>query len=475
MDNKKNTQPQPNAYRFAPSPTGQMHIGNLRSAIFSWLLARNSGSKFYLRIEDTDLVRSTKEASEGIFRSLNWIGLDWDNVPVYQSQRFDVYKAWAQKLIDQKKAYFCQCSIEHMDSLRQASSQEGENFRYPGTCREKGIQNSFGVLPLRFLVNREELGQELEFNDLIKGSIKTAVEFLDDIVLFRSDGVPTYNFCVVIDDYQMGVTHVVRGEDHICNTPKQILIYRAFGMPEPLFGHLPMVLDQHGAKLSKRSGTETSLDVYRQQGFVPEAILNYLVRLGWSHGDQEVFSKDELISLFSLEKIGRKSACFDIKKLQWLNGIHIKKLSVMRALELLEQMDSQLFMKVYNADPELFKAMLAIYLPKAQDLKTLLSDLEVLLFHGHRGFYDLSEFKDQGTVDLVCEFVTRALESDCFVEAELFALAKEICAAKNRPIINLAQPLRVALTGQKVSPSVFAVAQIFGKEEFKDRMKPFCK
>ncbi len=308
--------------RFAPSPTGYLHVGGARTALYSWLLAKSKGGEFVLRIEDTDIERSTEEAKQAILDGMQWLGLTWDTGPIYQTERFDRYKELIQQLLDEGKAYKCFMSSEELDAIREAQKERGEKPRYPGTWRDRTDHPEGQPFVIRF---KNPLEGKVVINDHVRGKIEISNTELDDLIIQRSDGTPTYNFCVVVDDWDMGITHVVRGEDHINNTPRQINILEALGAPVPEYAHVSMILGDDGKKLSKRHGA-VSVMQYRDDGFLPQAVLNYLVRLGWSHGDQEIFSVDEMIEKFSLDAIGQSASAFNTEKLIWLNQHYIKTL-----------------------------------------------------------------------------------------------------------------------------------------------------
>ena len=306
--------------RFPPSPTGYLHIGGARTALFNWLFARNRGGKFILRIEDTDVERSTEESVKAILDAMEWLDLTWDEGPYFQTKRLDVYREYAQRLIDSGHAYWCECTPEELENRRNAAMAEGRKPKYEGTCRSKGL----GPGPNRVLRFRTFDSGITVLRDIIKGPITFDNSELDDLVILKSDGIATYNFAVVVDDISMGVTHVIRGDDHVNNTPRQILIYRALGAKLPEFGHVPMIHGEDRSPLSKRHGA-TSVMEYKNMGFLPEALLNCLVRLGWSYGDQEIFSRSELIEKFTLENIGKSPGIFTMEKLLWLNAHYIKE------------------------------------------------------------------------------------------------------------------------------------------------------
>lgn len=316
--------------RFAPSPTGHLHLGGARTAIFSWLLARHFGGKFYLRIEDTDLLRSRQEYTDSILASMRWLGLDWDGEPTYQTQRTELYNRYVDKLLESGHAYWCSCTLEEVDAMREEARQKGQKPRYNGHCRELGL----GPGPGRCVRLKAPASGKIVFNDLVKGHIAVDVAELDDMVLRRADGMPTYNMAVVVDDHEMGVTHVIRGDDHVSNTPRQILIYRALGLEEPTFGHVPMILGPDRQKLSKRHGARAVIE-YEQDGLLPQALVSYLARLGWSHGDQELFTLEELKTFFDGQNLNPAAAAFDPVKLDWGNAQFMRKLPMQELIEAL--------------------------------------------------------------------------------------------------------------------------------------------
>jgi len=305
--------------RFAPSPTGYLHVGGARTALYNWLFARHQGGIFILRIEDTDLERSTAESAGAILDAMEWLGMEWDEGPYRQAERMHLYREHAQRLLEEGKAYYCTCLPEELEERRRAALAAGQSLKYDGRCRASGHPE--GALRFRL----PEAGITV-VEDLIHGPVQFDNSGLDDFIIARSDGYPTYNFAAVVDDAAMGITHVIRGDDHLSNTPRQILLYQALGYPLPEFAHIPMILGPDRTRLSKRHGA-TSISAYREMGYLPEAMVNYLVRLGWSHGDQEIFTLEEMIRYFSLEKVGKTPAIFDPQKLEWVNAHYIKTLA----------------------------------------------------------------------------------------------------------------------------------------------------
>ena len=308
--------------RFAPSPTGYLHVGGARTALYSWLYSKKMGGKFVLRIEDTDLERSTQASVDAILQGMAWLGLDRDDGPYYQTKRFDLYKEVIQQLLNSGKAYKCFCSIEELDQMREAQMAAGEKPRYNGLWRDRTDHPADKPYVIRF---KNPQDGTVVINDMIKGRIEIANKELDDLIIARTDGSPTYNLTVVVDDWKMGITHVIRGDDHVNNTPRQMNILAALGAEIPQYAHVPMILGDDGKRLSKRHGAVGVMQ-YRDNGFLPEALLNYLVRLGWSHGDQEIFSKDELVKLFDLKNCNRAPSAFNTEKLIWLNQHYMKTL-----------------------------------------------------------------------------------------------------------------------------------------------------
>lgn len=307
--------------RFAPSPTGHLHIGGARTAIFCWLLARHNGGQFHLRIEDTDLLRSKQEYTDSILASMRWLGLDWDGPLNYQTQRMDLYNTYVDRLLESGHAYWCSCTPEEVETMREHARAHGLKPRYDGRCRDKNLGPGEG----RCVRLRIPQTGKVVFDDMVKGRIAVDTAELDDMVIRRADGMPTYNMAVVVDDHEMGITHVIRGDDHVSNTPRQILIYEALGLPVPRFGHVPMILGPDRQKLSKRHGARAVIE-YQRDGLLPQALVNYLVRLGWSHGDQEIFTKEELIRFFDGTSLNPAAAAFDPAKLEWCNAHFMREM-----------------------------------------------------------------------------------------------------------------------------------------------------
>ncbi len=451
--------------RFPPSPTGALHIGGARTALFNWLFARHHHGKFILRIEDTDLARSTEESVKAILDSMEWLGLEWDEGPHFQTQRFDVYREYLQKLLNTGHAYYCDCTPDDLEKRRQQALAEGRKPKYDGRCRARDL----GPGPNRVVRFRcPDVGTTV-LDDLVKGPIFFNNAELDDLVLQRSDGVPTYNFAVVIDDVTMNISHVIRGDDHVNNTPRQVLIYQALGTPLPLFGHVPMILGPDRTRLSKRHGA-TSVMAYRDMGYLPEALVNYLVRLGWSHGDQEIFSREELINKFSLENVGKAAGVFNAEKLLWLNAHYIKEKRPEELVPLLAPLLSAHGYPPRSAD-YLAKAIATLQ-SRSQTLADMARSMGIYLVE--QVAYDPQATKKFLTAEMKQPFaeLLAALERlDGFAEKMLDAAFHEVADKLGLKLGKLAQPVRVALTGVTVSPGLFELIDVLGKETVLGRLR----
>ncbi|MCU0575652.1 MAG: glutamate--tRNA ligase [Desulfobacterota bacterium] len=449
--------------RFAPSPTGALHIGGVRTALFSWLQARHSAGRFILRIEDTDAERSTEENTRQILESMEWLGLDWDEGPFFQAQRLDIYRSYIDRLLDEGKAYWCECTPDDLERKRSQALQEGKKPKYDGTCRGKGLGPGPGRV-VRFLMPDSGV---TAFDDMIKGRISMENAELDDLILLRSDGMPTYNFTVVIDDATMNMTHIIRGDDHVNNTPRQVKIYESLGFDIPLFAHVPMILGPDKTKLSKRHGA-TSVMAYQDMGYLPEALVNYLVRLSWSHGDQEIFSRDELVRYFDIHDVGRAAAVFNPEKLLWLNHHYIKNGDPARLAGLLRDFISR--RGYHQPDSDYVKN---VVIDVRERTKTMAEMVE---------FGDFYFREVDPPVELKAQFYTRELapvfESliDRFSHIELSdkARAEEAVQALleqfNLKFKTIAQPMRLALTGKTVSPGIFEIIATLGRDRVVPRL-----
>jgi len=445
--------------RFAPSPTGFLHVGGARTALYSWLHAKSNGGEFVLRIEDTDLARSTQEAVDAILEGMTWMGLTWDEGPYYQTKRFDRYKEFVNQLIADGKAYKCYCTKERVAQLREEQEEAGQAARYDGKCRDLAPYETDAPYVVRFKNPKEG---SVKFNDHVRGHIEFSNTELDDLIIQRTDGTPTYNFCVVVDDWDMGITHVVRGEDHINNTPRQINILEALGAPLPEYAHVAMILGDDGAKLSKRHGA-VSVMQYRDQGYLPEALKNYLVRLGWSHGDQEIFSEQEMIDLFSLDAINKAPSAFNTDKLIWLNQHYIKTLDPAYVAEHLTwHMTNQ------KIDTTNGPALSDIVTALSERAKTLV-DLAVssrYFFEEYEEFDATAAKKHlrpvaKGALILVQQ---KLQATDDWTDATLQQVIHDTAEQLEVGMGKVGMPLRVAITGAGQSPSLDVTLRLIGKE-----------
>ena len=444
--------------RFAPSPTGLLHIGGARTALFAWLYAKSNAGSCLLRIEDTDKERSKEEFTEEIINSFNWMGINFDEDVVYQSENHDRHLEIAEELLKKEKAYFCNCSKERLDQLRKEQQEKGENIKYDGKCRDLSIRESENTV-IRFKNPKEG---SVVFNDLIKGQIEFNNLEMDDFIIVRSDGAPTYNLCVVVDDLDMKISHVIRGDDHINNTPKQINIFNALGIEPPIYGHVPMILGEDGKRMSKRHGA-VGVSEYRDMGILPRAFMNYLARLGWSLGDQEIFTPDELLKNFSNGKFNTAPASFSLKKLTWynkeyLNSMDFKELQNLIAsdnikndqyskdiIELIKERCN--YLNDFSAESDYF-----FNKPKEfneEDKAKAIKEDSIDLLNALRDrFFNLTEWKSELIQEEINAFVTE----------------------KDIGFIKIGLPLRLSLTGSLNSPSIDRVCELLGKEEVIERV-----
>jgi glutamyl-tRNA synthetase len=457
--------------RFAPSPTGYLHIGGARTALFSWAYARKLGGTFILRIEDTDLERSTQESVQAIMDGMSWLNLDYDEGPFYQMQRMDRYKVVLQQMLDEGSAYYCYTQPAELDALREAQRARGEKPRYDGCWRPEQSkvlpEAPAGIQPVvRF---KNPLHGVAAWDDMVKGRIVFENSELDDLIIARADGTPTYNFCVVVDDLDMGITQVIRGDDHVNNTPRQINILKALGAALPQYAHVPMILGSDGERLSKRHGA-VSVMQYAEDGFLPEALINYLVRLGWSHGDAEIFSVQQFVEWFDLEHISKSAAQFDPEKLRWLNQHYIKLADNTRLAALVRGHLALRGVQVSDA-PQL-EAVIALYKERTATLLELADEAEVFYVEVHAS----QDLLDAHLVDEVLPALRElaARFADVAWEAPaLAALIKELLARHNLKMPRLAMPLRVMLVGQTHTPSVDAVLALFPRETVLARLNKY--
>jgi glutamyl-tRNA synthetase len=450
--------------RFPPSPTGYLHIGGARTALYNWLFSRQRGGKFILRIEDTDKERSSEEATKAILDSLRWLGLDWDEGPYFQSQRYPIYWDFVERLLATRKAYYCHCTPEELDRRRQEAMARGLKPKYDGRCREM----SLGPGPQAVVrLKSPQTGRTL-FNDLIKGPISFNNEELDDLVLWRSDGSPTYHLAVVADDIAMGLTHIIRGDDHVNNTPRQILIYQALGEPLPFYAHVPMILGPDRTRLSKRHGA-TSVLAYKDLGYLPQALINALARVGWSYGDQEKFTISELIEKFSLENVGKAAGIFNTEKLLDLNAQYIRESGTEAlARDLIPFLEKQGFTNLDHA-----QVMAAVETLKPRS-KTLVEMAENARFYFVEDMtYDpgaAKKFLKPDVIDLMKDIRDRIGGLMSFTQSDLEKVFLDFIEEKGIKLGRIAQPLRIALTGTSVSPGLFEVMEVLGKEKILRRI-----
>ncbi len=456
--------------RFAPSPTGNLHIGGARTALFNYLYSKHHGGVFVLRIEDTDIERSRDEYVDDILGGLSWLGLDWDEGPFYQKDRMDLYREHAEKLLKQGLAYKCYCSAEILEEKRKAALKEGGKPHYDRTCRDLPPDDPAQAGKPYVVRFRTPITGEVSFTDLVRGPITFKCEELDDLIILRTDGTPTYNFTVVIDDALMGITHIVRGDDHINNTPRQIVIYEALHYPVPQFAHVPLIHGKDKTRLSKRHGA-TSLLEYRNDGFLPEAVMNYLARLGWAHGDQEIFSRQELIETFDLPAVGKSPSVFDMDKLTWLNTHYLKTLPeddiAGRLLPFLEKIGIK---AVNNA--RLVKIVVNLR-ERAKTLKDM-AQMAEYFFRDDHAVDDaaVAKFLTPATKPILEDFAASVKNITSMDDAENLKTELEGLTKKyNVKPVAVIQPIRVALCGKTVSPGIFDVIAILGKETVERRIR----
>lgn len=452
--------------RFAPSPTGNLHIGGARTALFNYLYAKHNKGAFVLRIEDTDIERSRDEYTQDILDGLKWLGILWDEGPIFQRERMGLYREHAYRLLEQGLAYRCYCPPELLEEKRKDALKEGRKPNYDRTCRDKNLPHKDTPYVIRF---RAPLDGQVSFHDLVRGRITFNCEELDDLIILRSDNTPTYNFTVVVDDATMGITHIIRGDDHINNTPRQILIYQALGYSLPGFAHVPLIHGKDKTRLSKRHGAASLLE-YRNEGFLPEALVNYLARLGWAYGDQEVFSRQELIERFDLSNVGRSPAIFDMDKLSWLNSHYIKKTDDAVLADMLEGFLRNQGIIPHNRD------MLVPVVKSLKERSKTLKDMASMAT-----FYFLNEveydekardrFLTHETKYILEMFLDRFEGLHSLDEESEKKIIEDIVQETNRKVVDVIQPIRVALSGRTASPGIFEVINILGKETVVKRIK----
>lgn len=453
--------------RFAPSPTGFLHIGGLRTALYSYLYARKNGGKFLLRIEDTDLKRNSQEATIAIREAFNWCGLDYDGEVEYQSKRFDIYKKYIDQLLKDGKAYKCYTTQEELAQMRAQAEANKQRPKYDGRYRDFNGTPPEGIEPVIRI--KAPLDGVIEFTDGVKGYIKfNCNDILDDFIIARSDGSPTYNFCVVIDDTLMGVSHVIRGDDHLSNTPKQIILYEALGFKIPQFFHVAMINGSDGAKLSKRHGA-TDVMEYKNMGYLPEALLNFLVRLGWSHGDDEIFSMHQMLELFDPYNLSKSASTYNLSKLEWLNAHYIKTLPFERLAD-----DMLYFGLDFRA---INKGQMLLDLLRERSKTLLELKASALAIINQPTNYDqnaVKKFINDDNKLLLSEFANSLGNANMDAKA-IEEMTNEFLTQKGKKLKDLAQPVRIAITGSAVSPSIFEVIEFIGLDELKSRIQNFLK
>ncbi len=451
--------------RFPPSPTGYLHIGGARTALFNWLYARKTKGRFILRIEDTDAARSTDASVDAILESLEWLGIDWDEGPYFQTERADIYKEYIDKLLKSGHAYHCSCTPDQVNAMRESAKARGLKPMYDGTCRNKNLQASENTV-VRLKTPRS--GATV-VEDVVKGDTSFQNSEIDDFIIRRSDGSAMYNLAVVVDDLTMGINTIIRGDDHLVNTPKQMLIYQALGADIPVFGHVPMVLGSDKARLSKRHGA-MSVGEYRKMGFLPDAMINYLVRLGWSHGDQEFFQRQDLIKKFDLEHLGRSASMFDTDKLLAINAKHIQeKTPEELAGPLLYHLEE---LGIHARNDAFTQAVIETLQPRSKTLKDM---AEAAVFY----YWDMVEYDEKAvkkfltpeTLDLLNRCIEGIQNLKSFTQDNLETLFKAIMEETGLGFGKIAQPLRVAVTGTTVSPGIFEMLLALGSDKTVKRLK----
>jgi len=452
--------------RFAPSPTGMLHIGGARTALFSWLYARHCGGAFFLRIEDTDRERSTEAATQVILDGLKWLGLEWDGEPIFQSKREPEHVKAVEQLLASGHAYRCYCSKDELEQMREEQKLRGEKPMYDGRCRNRSDRPEGAPFVVRF---RSPDHGETVVNDLVLGRVTFANEELDDLILMRSDGSPTYNLAVVVDDRDMGITHVVRGSDHLNNTPRQMQLYEALGATPPQFGHIPLIHGPDGAKMSKRHGA-VAVTEYREAGYLPKAVINYLARLGWSHGDEEIFGVERLIDLFEVKDVGVTAARFDQAKLDWLNGHWLRSSA---PAELVGEAAARLNERGIDTvgGPQLVEAI-AVVQERSRNLNELIDGLR--LFYCRPESFDekgLKKHLDADSWPLLNQFVAEAAELEHWHAETIHPLIHRICQQADAGMGKLAQPIRIMIAGVPVSPPIDQTLALLGKEEALARLR----
>lgn len=453
--------------RFAPSPTGYLHIGGIRTALFAWLYARHHRGQFVLRIEDTDRERSTEESVKAIIEGMSWLGLEADEGPIFQSHRFERYAVVADDLLGSGLAYRCYCSSDELDTVREEQRQQGLKPRYNRKCRDTANQTCAKERSvIRF---KNPLAGSIKFTDQVRGTITIANDELDDLIIVRSDGAPTYNFAVVVDDLDMGITHVIRGDDHVNNTPRQINIFEALDAQPPTYAHVPMIVGSDGQRLSKRHGAVSVLD-YKEQGFLPEALRNYLVRLGWSSGDQEIFGLDEMIEKFDIANVNRAASSFDVGKLRWLNQHYIKSADSMRLTMMLGNRLHDLGIDTQNGPSS--NAVVDALRERAETLEELAQ--KSMYFYEEFEAYDESAAKKHlraAAEPMLTDLVVRFKEIGDWNPGRIHEVITDVAEIHDTKLGRIAQPLRVAVSGVSATPPIDVTVALVGKAKTLQRLE----
>lgn len=456
--------------RFAPSPTGYLHLGNVRTAIFNYLYAKKHNGSFILRIEDTDLQRSEERFVEAIKKDLEWLGLQWDEL-YFQSHRFEIYREYAEKLISIGRAYYCTCTREEIENRQKDNPNSKFGLKYDRHCRGRREKPS-GNYVIRFDIGDFE---SVEYEDVVKGKVRVPFSDLDDFIIIKGDGTPTYNFAVVIDDYLMNITHVIRGEDHITNTAKQLLIYEALGLKAPIFAHLPLILNSNRSPLSKREGSIT-IEHYRKEGYIPEGIINYLSRLGWSYGDREIFTIEELINLFDIQNLNKSNAIFDDQKMLWVNSQQIRMLTPEKFLKYY-----MIFIKENALEEELSEDFLVrafeVYKTRISTLKDFYYETRVYVGDDIEidKEFNIESMIDETVIKCFRDFVKNLDTIISSPDEESDRILREIPERYGIKLKQFGPPLRIALTNRKVSPGLVSVIKLLGKEKTLVRVQKFLK
>ncbi len=453
--------------RFAPSPTGVLHVGGARTALFCWLYSKKTNGKFVLRIEDTDLERSTPESVKAILDAMDWLGLDYDEGPYYQTQRFDHYQQAIQQLLDQGDAYYCECSRERLEALREQQMADKQKPRYDGCCRDLGLEPKVDT-PMVVRFRNPKQGAVI-FKDHVKGEISVDNRELDDLIIKRSDGSPTYNLSVVVDDMDMDITHVLRGDDHVNNTPRQVNILRALGASVPEYAHVPMILGDDGKRLSKRHGAVGVME-YFEEGYLPDAMLNYLVRLGWSHGDQEIFTREQMIDLFSLDGLNKSASSFNTDKLNWINQQYLMSSPLDTIVQLVEQRLKRLGID-HSATAEL-APVVDLYRQRVSTINQL---ADSILYY----FQDFDAYDPKAAAKalkpaalLPLQRLSEGLQAlDKWTASEIHAVIEAVTVELDVGMGKVGQPLRVAVTGGSFSPPIDQTVELIGRERSLARLE----